>query len=220
VVYESVQSGGFQVVVVAASQGGLAASAALLRGLAAPLSVPVVLVQHRVAGSAMLAPSLTAKTGRRVTELVDGEPLVPGHLYVTPAGPITRIDARRRASVQPIQDGGRCLRPADALFVSAAEALGAGVIAVVLTGRLDDGAVGVQHVKRSGGRVLVQDPAGAEADGMPSAALATGCVDLCMPAANIGAALSALVTVPGAAELFRTRSPSWAYLPRGFAATG
>ncbi len=30
---------------------------------------------------------------------------------------------------------------------------------------------------RLGGRVLVQDPATAEAPGMPNAALATGCVD-------------------------------------------
>ena len=61
------------------------------------------------------------------------------------------------------------------------------LVAIILTGMQTDGAQGVRDVKRRGGRVLVQDPATARASGMPSAALATGCVDFVLPAARIGA---------------------------------
>ena len=44
----------------------------------------------------------------------------------------------------------------------------------------------------------------------PSAALATGCVDLVMPLERIAATLVALTLAPGAAELFRVPPPPWA----------
>src|SRR5262249_34811382 len=94
---------------------------------------------------------------------------------------------------------------ADALLVSGAQAFGPRLIAVVLSGRLDACAGGVREVKRHGGRVLVQDPIDAEAPGMPRAALATGCVDFCLPLASLGHALGALCASSGAADLFRVR---------------
>jgi two-component system chemotaxis response regulator CheB len=81
---------------------------------------------------------------------------------------------------------------------------------VILTGRLDDGAVGVQALKCHGGRAIVQDPATAQAPGMPSAALATGCVDLVMPLACLAPTLIALTMAPGAADLFRVPPSPWA----------
>lgn len=89
-----------------------------------------------------------------------------------------------------------------ALLSSAAGALGSRLIAVVLSGRLTGGAEGVREVKRLGGRVLVQDPATAEAPAMPEAALATGCVDFVLPAEGLGHALVALCAAAGASELF------------------
>jgi two-component system chemotaxis response regulator CheB len=63
----------------------------------------------------------------------------------------------------------------------------------------------VREVKRRGGRVLVEDPRTADAPGMPSAALATGCVDFALSPERLGHALLTLCTAAGAAELFRVR---------------
>jgi CheB methylesterase len=77
---------------------------------------------------------------------------------------------------------------------------------------LDDTAAGVRDLKRHGGRTIVEDPATALAAGMPSAALATGCVDMVMPLARIPHALIALTTAPGAADLSRVPPAPWANL--------
>jgi two-component system chemotaxis response regulator CheB len=82
------------------------------------------------------------------------------------------------------------------------------VIAVVLSGRLDDGAAGVVEVKRAGGRVLVQNQATAECFGMPGAAIATGCVDFVLPVGRIAPALVALVMAPGRRPGCGRRCPS------------
>jgi two-component system, chemotaxis family, protein-glutamate methylesterase/glutaminase len=96
-------------------------------------------------------------------------------------------------------------RFADELLASAARALAPRLIAVVLSGRLDGGARGVREVKRHGGRVIVEDAGSAAAPAMPTAALATGCVDFALSPERLGDALIALCAAAGAAELFRVR---------------
>jgi two-component system, chemotaxis family, protein-glutamate methylesterase/glutaminase len=86
------------------------------------------------------------------------------------------------------------------------------VLAVILTGRLSDGAAGVRAVRRAGGRVLVQDPDDAQAPGMPSAALATGCVEHALPLSLVAPALVAYTMAPGAADLLAVPVPPWARL--------
>jgi two-component system chemotaxis response regulator CheB len=104
---------------------------------------------------------------------------------------------------------------ADPLFESAAFGYGERAIAVVLTGRLDDGVAGVRAVKGRGGRVIVQDASTSAAFAMPAAAIATGCVDFVLPLDYIAPALVSLVMVPGAAELFRVRLSPWALAGSG-----
>ncbi|MDT7577303.1 MAG: two-component system, chemotaxis family, protein-glutamate methylesterase/glutaminase, partial [Pseudonocardiales bacterium] len=103
-------------------------------------------------------------------------------------------------------------RCADVLLTSLAPVFRSAAIAVVLTGMLDDGAQGVRAVKRNGGRVLVQEPATARAAGMPSAALATGCVDFALPLDRIAHALVTFVMAPGGAEVFTVPTPAWVRL--------
>jgi two-component system chemotaxis response regulator CheB len=73
-------------------------------------------------------------------------------------------------------------RPAiDPLFRSLAMHAGARAVGVVLTGQLDDGTSGLQAIKASGGRAVVQDPDDAVAPDMPTSACRFVRVDHCVP---------------------------------------
>jgi two-component system chemotaxis response regulator CheB len=112
------------------------------------------------------------------------------------------VSRERRLALEPGDPG---VELADELFASAAAVYRDRVLAVVLSGRLRDGTRGVQAVKAHGGRVIVEDPERADQGSMPWNALATGCVDLVLDLPRVADALVALVTVPGAAELFAVR---------------
>ena len=199
--------GRLRVVVLAASSGGVRALGAVVGGLPADFPVPVLVVQHRGPGIPDMLGDILRARGRLPVHTATAGPLRPG---------VTVLPARITADVD--RDGGLALRPAstlggaDHLFTSAATAYGAGVLAVVLTGRLIDGAEGVRAVRRAGGRVLVQHPDDAEAPGMPSAALATGCVEHALPLPLIAPAMVAYAMAPGGADLLAVPVPPWASL--------
>jgi two-component system chemotaxis response regulator CheB len=86
-------------------------------------------------------------------------------------------------------------RPAvDAMFTSASRWADGRAIAAVLSGALDDGAVGAALVARAGGHVFVQDPKEAAFNPMPLAALhaAPGAVPISVR--ELGAQVGKLVT--------------------------
>jgi two-component system, chemotaxis family, protein-glutamate methylesterase/glutaminase len=85
-----------------------------------------------------------------------GEPLRPGRIYVAPPGCHLLVPG----GTAELSNGARInrTRPAvDALFGSAARWFGDRVVAVVLSGVLDDGAVGAALVEQAGGLVVVQE---------------------------------------------------------------
>jgi two-component system chemotaxis response regulator CheB len=206
-----VTSAGFDVVLMAASQGGLPVCRQIVESLPADFPASVIYAQHR---SPRASTAVVNLLGRRcaleVRDGVDGIELTPGTVTVPPAGMHARVSAERRLALSP---GAPSTALADELFASAAPVYGSRALAVVLTGRLRDGTRGVQAVKAAGGRVIVQDPESAEQPSMPWNALATGCVDLVLDPPHIADALVALVSVPGAADLFSVRGGSWVASP-------
>jgi two-component system chemotaxis response regulator CheB len=201
----------FDVVLIAASQGGLRVCTQILAPLAADFPAAVVYAQHRSPGASTAAADLLARaTALDVRAGEDGAELAPGTVTVPAADVFVRVSRDRRLALEP---GEPRAALADELFVSAAAAFGPRALAVVLTGRLADGTRGVQAIKAAGGRVIVQDPATAEQASMPWSALATGCVDLVLDPPRSADALVALVSVPGAADLFGVRAGSWSVSP-------
>jgi two-component system chemotaxis response regulator CheB len=178
----------FDVIVIAASAGGVPALQQVLAALPADFPVPVAIVQHRTARP----PNLLAKVLRRSTPLHvvqierPGVALRPGTIYLAPPD--------RHLLVTPelildLEDGHRVrhvLSSANPLFASAAAVAGGRVLAVVLTGGDSDATDGVQSVKAAGGTVIVQDPATAAHWSMPLSAIATGVVDHVVPLGEIG----------------------------------
>jgi two-component system chemotaxis response regulator CheB len=190
-----------EVVAIVGSQGALPIARGLVAALPDDFPAAVVYVQHRAPGRPSFLTKLLGRDTRMpVHELCDGEDVRPGVVYVAPAGGQAMVAADRTWRLVE----GRCL--ADPLFTSLAEVYGPAAAGVVLSGRLNDGAAGLQAIKWAGGRGLIQAPKTAEADGMPLAAMATGCYDYVLAPASLAAALVALVTVPGAAALLGVRA--------------
>jgi two-component system chemotaxis response regulator CheB len=182
---------------------------ALVAGLPPTFPIPVLVAQHRpgsadpgrlpwLLGRRAALPVRSARPGMAAS--APGVTLIPGGraAVVDPAGQLRLAVSREPAG--------------DALLASAAETASHGaVIAVVLSGMLrGGGAEGVRAVKRHGGRVLAQDPATAEAPGMPASAIATGCVDFVLAPDRLAIALVALAMAPGGAELLTVPLPHWA----------
>lgn len=193
----------FDVVVIATSLGGREALEALLAPLATDFPAPVVVVQHMDAHSpSHLAELLARRTGLAVKFAESGEPLRASTVYVATPGRHLVIGPDR-CCVLSDDPAVRFSRPsADPLFESAADVFGERTLGVILTGRLSDGTVGAEAIRRAGGVMLAQDPATCRAPEMPQAAIRQGLVHLTLPPAALGAALSALVAVPGARALF------------------
>jgi two-component system chemotaxis response regulator CheB len=109
-----------------------------------------------------------------------------------------------RLSHGPRQNG---FRPAaDPLFRSAALHAGPRTTAVVLSGNLDDAALGCSTVERRGGRVTVQDPAEADYGSMPRSAIAATEHPIITPSADLARQVTRLakekisILLPDAAE--------------------
>jgi two-component system chemotaxis response regulator CheB len=160
------------IVVVAASAGGIEVLRELLSCLPGDLPAALLVVLHIPATSGGALANILDRSGPlRATAARDGEEIRPGHVYVAPPDHHLLIDGSRvQLSHGPRQNGHR--PAADPLFTSAAATCGSRVLAVVLSGTLDDGAAGAAVIERCGGLVAVQDPAEAAYTGMPSAALA------------------------------------------------
>src|SRR5438552_11102897 len=114
----------------------------------------------------------------------DGERITPSRIYVAPPDQHLLIEPGRvRLSRGPRENRHR---PAiDPLFRSAARAYGPRVVGIVLTGLLDDGAVGLHVIKSEGGVAIVQDPKEAMFPSMPSRAMKAGEVDFVLRVSEI-----------------------------------
>jgi two-component system chemotaxis response regulator CheB len=116
---------------------------------------------------------------------VDGEPIVPGRIYVAPPGCHLLLNRGEVRLTRGAKENGH--RPAvDPLFRTAARAYGAQVAGIVLSGNLDDGTAGLRRIQSHGGATIVQDPATALYRQMPDSALASVRADHVLSASEIG----------------------------------
>jgi two-component system chemotaxis response regulator CheB len=187
----------FDLVVIGASLGGLTATRHLLAELPTSFPAAVAIVQHRRPDTVSALEELLAAVSKLpVREPQDREPIVPGTVYLAPAGYHLLVE---RGWLTLSLDGPvSWARPSiDVLFESAAEAYGRRVAAVLLTGSSEDGAAGMEAVARRGGLTVVEDPGSAHSPVSPAAALARTAVHHVLPLESIPGLLLGMLGVPG-----------------------
>lgn len=159
-------------VVVGASAGGVEALLNLLTGLPAHFRLPVIVVLHLPPNrDSHLADIFRQRLPIAVREASDKEPIAPATVYFAGSGYHLLVETDHSFSLSceaPVHYS----RPSiDVLMESAADAYGAALAGIVLTGANYDGAAGLAKIRRQGGITVVQDPAEAQVSTMPEAAI-------------------------------------------------
>src|SRR4051794_18781245 len=187
---------GHDIIVVGASAGGVETLAQLVKGLPADLPASIFVVLHVSPHGSSVLPEILGRRGvLPAAHARDGEPIVPGRIYVAPPDfHLIVWPGQVGLSRGPTENG---VRPSvDPLFRTAARSYGRRVVGVILSGSLDDGTAGLAAIKQRGGVAVVQSPEEALFAGMPRSALESVAVDHCLPAAETPPLLVELANTP------------------------
>ena len=178
------QSPAFPIAAIGASAGGLEAFTELLANLPKDTGIAYVLIQHLLpAHESMLSAILGRATRMKVSEVENNMRVEPNHVYVIPPGK-SMVLSHGALQLAPRTEVKGIARPVDHFMRSLAEEHGHKSIGVVLSGTGNDGTLGLQEIKAAGGLTFAQDATASQA-GMPSSAIASGAVDMVLPANEI-----------------------------------
>jgi two-component system CheB/CheR fusion protein len=176
------QTGQHYIIAIGASAGGMEVIHELFDAMPDNTGFSFIVIQHLSPDyKSLLAELLSKHTMMQVHEAEDGMELKPNNVYVIPSKKIMTVEGLNLRLKEKIKS----VQPNDAIDVfltSLAEQHTKNAVAIILSGTGSDGTRGIQEIKKNGGLVVVQDPITANFDGMPNNAIATGCVDLILPA--------------------------------------
>ncbi|HKO49814.1 MAG TPA: chemotaxis protein CheB [Polyangiaceae bacterium] len=173
-----------RVIVIGGSAGSLSALGDVLRALPGDLAACVLCVRHSASTSAVRTDILPTGIGWELRVAVDRQPLTPGVVWIPPSDHHLLLDESTvRVLYGPRENNSR--PSIDVLFRAAAVHHGPGVIAILLSGTMSDGVLGLSAVQRCGGVTIVQEPADAQSGELPKRAIVERVADHVLPAGRI-----------------------------------
>jgi two-component system chemotaxis response regulator CheB len=169
-----------RIVAVGTSTGGTQALERVLTAL--PRDCPgIAVVQHMPEKfTAAFAERLNGLCEVEVREAVNGERLLPGHVFIAPGGKHLMLRRGGAYYYAEVIDGplvNRHRPSVDVLFRSVAKCAGANALGVIMTGMGDDGARGLLEMRQAGASTVAQDEASCVVFGMPKEAIRLGGAD-------------------------------------------
>ena len=189
---------------IGSSAGGLEAIRELVATLPANLNVSYVVVQHMSPNHKSLMTELVSRqTKLSVRDVEDGVSPEPNVIYITPPKTDVVFSDGQLRLVEPSPDIASPKPSVDRFLSSLAEQHGESTMGIILSGTGSDGAYGIQAIREAGGITIAQDDESAKYDGMPRAAIQTGCVDLILRPQEIGTHLQKILSSPRDFEAFR-----------------
>ncbi|RME98645.1 MAG: chemotaxis response regulator protein-glutamate methylesterase, partial [Alphaproteobacteria bacterium] len=187
-----------RILAIGSSTGGPKALSQVIHDVAGFIpNVPVVITQHMPPTfTSILAEHLGRDGNCDAKEAENGEPLLPGRIYVAPGGFHMALARNGDLNTIRIYDGPEvnfCKPAVDPLFMSVAEIYGPAALGVVLTGMGHDGAQGARRIADTGGSIIAQDEATSVVWGMPGATAAAGACAAVLPLDKIGPKVAELL---------------------------
>ena len=185
----------FFIVGVGASAGGVEALEQLFASMPDQLEAALVVITHLSAHrESLLAEIIGRRTRMPVVNATHGGRVQAGHIYVLPAEHVLTLQGSELI-LQHLESGQRERNPIDVFFSSIAKQWHERSVGIVLSGAGTDGTLGIKAIKEEGGLTIAQGhgASGPAYDSMPSSAVASGLVDLVLPAEEIGTKLQQYV---------------------------
>jgi two-component system, chemotaxis family, CheB/CheR fusion protein len=186
------EEGIFPIVGIGASAGGLEAFTEMLQILRDDTGMGFVFVQHLDPKHVSLLTELLQRhTKMPVQDAAEGMRVEPNHIYVIPRDKHMGM-ARGVLTLAPRVDSAVPHMPIDPFMRSLAADRKSKAIGVILSGNASDGALGTMAIKAAGGITFAQSSESAKYDGMPRAAIASGCIDFVLSPQEIAKELARL----------------------------
>ena len=190
--------GGFPIIGLGASAGGLEALVQFLGAVPKDCGMAFVIVQHlEPTRKGHMSELLQRVTSMSVTQVKDRTTARPNCVYVIPPNKDLSLLHGVLHLLEPVAPRGLHL-PIDFFFRSLAQDRKELSVGVILSGMGSDGTLGLRAIKESAGLVLVQDPESAQFDSMPRSVIAAGLADVVAPAPELGRKIASYLQRPAA----------------------
>lgn len=170
---------------IGASTGGIHAIGAFFAALPDRIGVPIVVTQHLPPPfMPVFARQLAVMANREVLVAEEGMRLLPDRIVVAPGEAhlvIDEVGGLLIARLLKSKASSGCMPSVDPMFASSGTVLGAGAMAIVLTGMGRDGLEGARRLIEAGGSVIAQDEASSAVWGMPRSIAEAGLASAILP---------------------------------------
>ncbi len=197
----------FFIVGIGASAGGMEPLKTFFNTIPKDVNAAFVIIQHLSRDfKSLTADWLSQCTELPIETVNDRTEILPGHIYLHPEHKILKVSGKTLIAEKRHIDEVTNLS-IDAFLHTLGREANEKAIGIILSGTGTDGSRGIKTIKSYGGVVLVQDPASATFDSMPSIAISADDPDLILPPKALAEHLIRYVN--HRASLSEVRSESW-----------
>lgn len=200
-VKDKTASENFPIVCLGGATVDLDAYTKLIGALPADLDAAIVVINHLKAVGPLLLESLTRCSRIKVEPITEGMAVQPNRIFVLKEGwDLHLVEGEFR--LRPVSKPTGWTNVVTVFLGSMARNWHGQLIAVILGGLDGDGAAALCDVKRAGGITIAQKVDSGGDPNMPSAAIASGFIDLILPAEDIATQI-VLIAHTGKVESLR-----------------
>jgi two-component system chemotaxis response regulator CheB len=187
-----------KIIAIGASTGGTEAIKDILVQLR-PDNPAILIAQHiPPVFSSAFARRMDQHTAMTVVEAVDGQQILPGHVYIAPGDKhllLIRDGARYRCKLNDGPPVNRHKPSVDVLFRSVAQSAGKNAVGILLTGMGADGSRGLYEMREAGSITIAQDEKSSVIWGMPGEAVKIGAAQKVLALDQISAGIISALNV-------------------------